>query len=102
MALDDMMESEVGLAVVATAAAISPRARNILRRGAVYGLAGALKAGDVVVGAARGVVRGAADGASGNASPAAQPRSTRSTSRSTRSTSRGTRSTSSSKRAGNG
>ena len=99
MALDDMMESEVGLAVVATAAAISPRARNILRRGAVYGLAGALKAGDVVVGAARGVVRGAADGASGNGSPAAPPRSTP---RSTRSTSRSTRSKSSSKRAGNG
>ena len=72
MALDDLMETEVGVALVATAAAVSPRARNVLRRGAVYGLAGAMKAGDVVYGAARGVVRGAASSVSGSNSSAPQ------------------------------
>jgi hypothetical protein len=62
------MDTETGVAVAAAAAIVSPRARNLLRRGAVYGLAGALKAGDVVYGAARGAVRGAADGVSGNGS----------------------------------
>ena len=39
-----------------------PRARSLFRRGAVYGLAGALKAADVAVAAARGAVRGAREG----------------------------------------
>ena len=39
-----------------------PRARALLRQGAVYGLAGAMKAADVAVAAARGAVRGARDG----------------------------------------
>jgi hypothetical protein len=69
VALDDLMETEVGMAVAATAVAVSPRARSLLRQGAVYGLAGALKAGDVVYGAARGVVRGAASGISSNGAP---------------------------------
>jgi hypothetical protein len=70
LALDDLMETEVGVAVAATAAAVSPRARSFLRQGAVYGLAGAMKAGDFVFGTARGLVRGAASGISGNgASP---------------------------------
>ena len=58
MALEDYLESEVAVAVAATAVALSPRARRLLRRGAVYGLAGALKATDVVTAAARGVARG--------------------------------------------
>ena len=58
MALEDYLESEVAVAVAATAVALSPRARRLLRRGAVYGLAGVLKATDVVTGAARGVARG--------------------------------------------
>jgi hypothetical protein len=41
-----------------------PRARELFRRGAVYGLAGVLKATDVAVAAARGAVRGARDGVS--------------------------------------
>ena len=58
MALDDFLDSEVGVAVAATAVALSPRARRLLRRGAVYGVAGALKATDVVTATARGVASG--------------------------------------------
>ncbi len=46
MALDDYLSSEVAVAVAATAAIMSPRARNLLRRGLVYGLAGVLTVGD--------------------------------------------------------
>jgi hypothetical protein len=61
-----LIEKEVGMAVAATAAALSPRAREVARRGAVYGLAGALKLGDVVVSTARGAARGAEAGISGS------------------------------------
>jgi hypothetical protein len=40
----------------------APRARALFRQGAIYGLAGALKAADVAVAAARGAVRGAREG----------------------------------------
>jgi hypothetical protein len=50
-------ERQVAIAVTATAAALSPRVRGVLRRGAVYGVAGALKASDVVTAAARGALR---------------------------------------------
>ncbi len=46
MALEEYMESEVVVAVAATAALLSPRVRGVLRRGAVYGLAGAFMARD--------------------------------------------------------
>jgi len=55
MAIDDFLESEVAVAVAATAVALSPRARRLVRRGAVYG---ALKATDMVTAAARGVASG--------------------------------------------
>jgi hypothetical protein len=58
MALEDYFDSEVAVAVAATAAALSPGVRRVLRRGAVYGVAGALKATDVVTAAARGVAHG--------------------------------------------
>jgi hypothetical protein len=58
MAFDDYLDSEVAVAVAATAVAMSPRARRLLRSGAVYGVAGALKATDVVTAAARGVAHG--------------------------------------------
>lgn len=61
MAVDDYMESEVGIIAAATAAAVSPKARDLFRRGAVYGLAGVLRTGDVAIAAARGAVRGARD-----------------------------------------
>ena len=67
MALDDFLDSEVAVAVAATAVALSPGARRLLRRGAVYGVAGALKATDVVTAAARGV----ASGVSSQGEPAA-------------------------------
>lgn len=88
MALDDMMQTEVGVAAAAVAAVASPRARNVLRRGAVYGLAGAMKAGDVAFGVARGAVRGAAEGFSGNGGGSSTTRSRRSTSSSRSSSSR--------------
>jgi hypothetical protein len=59
MALDDFVESEVAVAVAATAAVLSPRVRGVLRSGAVYGLAGALIAADTVASVARGAGRGA-------------------------------------------
>ena len=58
MALEDFVEPEVGIAVAVTAAMTSPKVRGALRRGAVYGLAGLLKAGDAVSTVARGVRRG--------------------------------------------
>jgi hypothetical protein len=60
-----LIEREVGAAVAATAVALSPRARRLARQGAVYGLAGAIKAGDVVLSTARGAMRGAQQGVSG-------------------------------------
>ncbi len=59
MALEDYLESEVVVAVAATAAVLSPRVRRVLRRGAVYGLAGVLRAGDAISSAAPAVSQGA-------------------------------------------
>jgi nucleoside phosphorylase len=54
-----LIQRDVGVAIGASAAALSPRARRIARQGAVYGLAGALKLGDVVAATARGAAQGA-------------------------------------------
>lgn len=59
---DDNVES--GPSRATAPPATSPRARELFRRGAVYGLAGALKATEVAVAAARGAVRGAKEGVS--------------------------------------
>ena len=59
MALEDYLESEVVVAVAATAAVLSPRVRGVLRRGAVYGLAGVFRAGDAISSAAPAVSQGA-------------------------------------------
>jgi hypothetical protein len=56
------MDRQRGLTVAATALALSPEARRVARRGLVYGLAGTLKAGEVVVSAARGAARGVQTG----------------------------------------
>jgi hypothetical protein len=91
MALDDYLEPEVAVAVAVTAAVASPKARRIMRQGAVYGLAGILKAGDGLAAFGRGVGRGmqqaasasgekaaaAADEASDASSPAARARNSR-------------------------
>ena len=58
MALEDFIEPEVGIAVALTAAVASPGVRKVLRKGAVYGLAGILMAGDAVSTLAQGVKRG--------------------------------------------
>ena len=92
MGVDDYMEKEAGIVAAATAAAVSPRARELFRRGAVYGLAGVLKAGDVVAATARGAVRGAKDGAAGvskpSSAPAPRPRQRKQSSRTTAARSR--------------
>jgi hypothetical protein len=74
-----MIDREVGVAVAATAVALSPRAREVVRKGAVYGLAGVFKAGDVVFSTARGAARGAGAGVKSGSS---NGRSTASRSRS--------------------
>jgi uncharacterized protein (DUF1786 family) len=68
MALEDYLESEVVVAVAATAALFSPRARKVLRRGAVYGVAGALMAGDAVSSAVRNAAPGVQQAAASAAS----------------------------------
>ena len=73
MALEDFFESEVAIAAGVTAALSSPRVRNVMRRGAVLGLAGVMTAGDAVVGAAKGAAdearsRSSVDGGGGSGS----------------------------------
>jgi hypothetical protein len=75
MALDDYLGSEVAVAVAATAAVVSPRVRGVLRSGAVYGLAGALIAGDAVASVARGAQRAAGRARSAGVTPSAERRS---------------------------
>lgn len=58
MALEDYLEPEVAVAAAVTAAICSPKARNWLRRGLVYGTAGVLIAGDALAGLARNVSQG--------------------------------------------
>ncbi len=67
------MEPEVGIAVAVTAAVASPQVRKVLRRGAVYGLAGLLMAGDAVSTLAQGVKRGAQQAAEPEAPAASVP-----------------------------
>ncbi len=58
MALEDFLEPEVAVTAVVAAAVFSPRARRLIRRGAVYGMAGALIAGDAIASFARNVGQG--------------------------------------------
>ncbi len=77
MAGEDFLDSHVAVAVAGTAVVLSPRVQRVLRRGAVYGLAGALRAGDAITAFARGAARGAQESASaattGMADAAAEP-----------------------------
>jgi hypothetical protein len=80
MDLEDFWEPEVavtaGVTAVVAAAVASPRVRQALRRGAVYGLAGLMIAGDKIAEAARGVAstaRQATTEAQGTAQEAAAP-----------------------------
>jgi hypothetical protein len=58
MALEDYMEPEIAVTAAVTAAVFSPRARRVIRRGAVYGLAGVLVAGDTIASFSRNVRQG--------------------------------------------
>lgn len=62
MALEDFSEDylkpEVGIVVAALAMVLSPPVRGALRRGAVYGLAGMLKAGGAIGALAHRVEQG--------------------------------------------
>ena len=55
MALEDFTDPEVAIVAAVAAAVFSPRVRGWLRRGAVYGMAGVLVAGDAISSVARGV-----------------------------------------------
>jgi hypothetical protein len=71
MELDDYIATEVLVAIAATAAVVSKPGRRLLRRAAVYGLAGALIAGGAVTSFGHGVVRGVRDSTSMGAGPEA-------------------------------
>jgi hypothetical protein len=58
MDFEDLLEPEVAVGAAIGAALFSPRVRGLLRKGAVYGLAGALLAGDAAVAAAKGLGEG--------------------------------------------
>ncbi len=59
MAIDDVVAPEVAIAIGATALVFSPPVRRLLRRGAVFVLAGGLLARDAAVSLGRGVSSGA-------------------------------------------
>ncbi len=73
MSLDDVLEPEVMIAVGVTAAVMSPPVRKVLRKGVVYGLAGALVVGDKIAALARGAANSARHmaGSTSNGAPAA-------------------------------
>ena len=59
MAVEDYLEPEVAVTAVVAAAVFSPKGRQLIRRGLVYGLAGVLVAGDAITNVARGIGQGA-------------------------------------------
>lgn len=58
MALEDFVEPEVAVTAAVTAAIFSPRARKVMRKGLVYGMAGILTAGDAITTFARSFGQG--------------------------------------------
>ena len=58
METGDFLDAEVGVSVAITAAVLSPSVRRVLRRGAIYGLAGLLMARDAAASFGRGMARG--------------------------------------------
>jgi len=59
MDFEDFAQPEVGVAVAITAVAASPTVRKTLRKGAAYGLAGALLAGDAAHRFVNAIAKGA-------------------------------------------
>lgn len=74
MDFEDILEPEVAAAAAVTAVIASPQVRGVLRRGAVYGLAGLLMAGDAISSFSKGVGRGmqSAATAATNGAPAVE------------------------------
>lgn len=66
MEVEDYVEPSVALAVLGTAAAFSSPVRQFLHKGAVYAVAGAIVAGEAVVGLGRGFNRGLHGGGDGS------------------------------------
>ena len=58
MDFEDFVEPEIAVTAVLTAALFSPRARKVIRKGMVYGMAGILTAGDVATAFGRSVRQG--------------------------------------------
>ncbi|MBV9228994.1 MAG: hypothetical protein JOZ18_06745 [Chloroflexi bacterium] len=58
MELEDYLEPEIAITAAVTAAVFSPQARKVIRRGAIYGIAGALIVGDTVTSFARNIGTG--------------------------------------------
>jgi hypothetical protein len=58
MELEDYLEPEIAVTAAVTAAVFSPRGRQFLRRGAVYGIAGVLIAGDAITSFVRNIGQG--------------------------------------------
>jgi hypothetical protein len=53
--LQDYLEPEVAIVAALVAALLTPQARSLVRRGAVYGMSGLLAASDAIGGLVRGV-----------------------------------------------
>ncbi len=77
MELEDYLEPEIAVTAAVTAAVFSPRGRQFLRRGAVYGIAGTLIVGDAITSFARSIGQGfrqmGAPAAEGPSSPEGTP-----------------------------
>lgn len=58
MEIEDFAEPEIAVTAAVAAAIFSPRARKVMRKGLVYGMAGVLAAGDVVTSFARSIGQG--------------------------------------------
>jgi hypothetical protein len=58
MDLEDYVQPEIAVTAAVAAAVFSPRTRRLVRRGVVYGLGGALMAGDAVRSFSRSIGRG--------------------------------------------
>ncbi|HEY1348370.1 MAG TPA: hypothetical protein VGF67_01935 [Ktedonobacteraceae bacterium] len=58
MEFEDFVEPEIAVTAAITAAVFSPRARKVIRKGLVYGMAGALAAGDILASFARSISQG--------------------------------------------
>jgi hypothetical protein len=73
MELEDYLEPEIAVTAAVTAALFSQRGRQILRRGAVYSIAGVMTVGDAIASFARSIGQGFRQEAEGTATPEGTP-----------------------------